>query len=81
MFNRFHQCISSLHAYYFCTFNTAFDAYIQIRIFGYTCNYLCTPLGINLNTGREISNSPGLACLGYEAWIEVEPSTKDQACL
>ena len=27
------------------------------------------------------SDSPGLACSGSEAWIEVEPSTEDQVYL
>ena len=71
----------SLHAYYFCTFDTAFDACFLIRIYQYTYTYLCTPLGINLNTHWGVSDSPELACSGSEAWIEVEPSTEVQACL
>ena len=32
MFNRFHQCMPPLHAYYFYTFDTTFDVYY---CFGY----------------------------------------------
>ena len=78
MFNCFHQYIPSLHAYYLCTFDTAFDACFLIQIYRYTCTYLCMPLGINLNTRWEVSDSLGLACSSSKAWIEVEPSTEDQ---
>jgi len=40
----------SLHAYYFCTHDIAFDACFLIRIYLYTCTYLCMPLGIHLAT-------------------------------
>ena len=43
--------------------------------------YLYKPLGFHLNICWGVSDSPGLACSGPEAWIEVEPSTKDQAYL
>jgi len=39
------------------------------------------PLGIHLPTHWGVSVSPELACSDSEAWIEVEPSAKDQAYL
>ena len=81
MFNYFHQYMPLLHAYYFCTFDPTFDACFLIHIYRYTCIYLCTPLGIHLDTHWKVSDSPGLACSDSEAWIEVEPSTEDQAYL
>jgi len=81
MLNRFHQFMPSLPTYYFYTLDTAFYAYFLIRIYRYTCTYLCTPLGINVNTHCGVFDSPGLAYSGSEAWIEVEPSTEDQTYL
>jgi len=60
MFN--HQFMPSLHAYYFCTFDPAFDACFLIRIYRYTCIYPCTPLGIHLGTCWRVSDSPRPAC-------------------
>ena len=42
--------IPSLHTYYVCTHDTAFDACFLIQIYQYTCAYLCTPLGTHLAT-------------------------------
>ena len=69
----------SLHAYYVRTHDTAFDTYFLIRIYRYTCTYLCTPLGIHLVTRWIVSDSPRLACSDSEVWIEVEPSAANQA--
>jgi len=81
MLNCFHQSMPSSYAYYLCTFSTAFDSCFLIRIYRYTCIYFCTPFGIHLATRRGASDSPGLVCLGSEAWTEVEPSAEDQAYL
>jgi len=69
------------HAYYSCTRDTAFDAYLPIWIYQYIYTYLYMPLGIHLNICWGVSDSPGLVCSGSEAWIEVEPSTEDQTYL
>jgi len=66
MFNYFHQYMPLLHAYYFYTFDTAFNACFLIQIYRYTCTYLCTSLGFNLSTHWGVSNSPELACSGSE---------------
>jgi len=62
-----------------CTHVTAFDACLLIWII-YT-HVLYTSLGMHLNICWGVSDSPGLACSGSEAWIEVEPSTENQAYL
>ena len=41
--------------------------------------YLYMTLGFYLHICWGVSDSPELACSGSEAWIEVEPSTEDQA--
>ena len=71
----------SLHACYAYSQHTAFDACFLIQIYRCTCTYLCTPLGIHLDTRRGVSDSPGLACSGSDAWIEVDPYAEDQAYL
>ena len=58
-----------------------FDAYLLICIYQYTCTYLYMPLGIHLSIRWGVSDSSRLACSGSEAWMEVEPSTEDQAYL
>jgi len=76
LFNCFHQYMPSLHAYDFCTFDTAFDACFLIRIYQYTCIYLCIPLGINLNPLWGVSDSPGLAVQVLKLGLKWSPPPK-----
>jgi len=67
MLNRFIRSMHSLHTYYVHTHDTTFDACFLIRIYQYTCTYICTPSGIHLATRWEVSNSLELACSDSEA--------------
>ena len=58
-----------MYAYWFGFINT----HVLIQD---TCTYLYTSLGIHLNICWGVSDSPGLACSGDEAWIEVDPPPK-----
>ena len=62
MLSRFHQFMPSSPACYFCTLDTAFDACLLIQVYRYRCTYLCTPLGIHLDTRWGVSDSLGPAC-------------------
>ena len=68
-----HHVMPPSHAYYSCTRDTAFDAYLPIWIYQYIYTYLYMPLGIHLNICWGVSDSPGLAYSGSEARIEVYP--------
>ena len=81
MLYHLHHVVPPSNAYYSCTRDTTFDAWLLILIYLYTYTYLYTPLGFNLNICWGVSDSPRLSCSGSEVWIEVEPSTKDQAYL